>query len=487
MSPAQATADDLVVCVDAGGTKTQAVVASRGEGQLWSYRTGSGNCATLGIEAAARVVLEAVQGALREAGYHCPGSKVDSKAGRRETTTIEDKAGRRETTPIEDQGGHSAAVDLPSPPTSAPSVDEEEDEDSDKDDTAPQRASPASAGRGPLFKAVWIGSAGISSRTVSTRFRDEVRRLLAPYCDERTAVWISNDAVLLSAAMLREPGVDRCVCLIAGTGSAGFSFRRSDGEAGQEGGELGEVPGIETVSRAGGWGYVLGDHGSGWRISLAAVQLVLRRYEERRSARRDGAATETMLERRVCAALGVSSPEELIAATYVDRSGEWSGDGDAGSGFYAAEDARKRWMAGATQAVFSAAFGGPSLEGSNSSSSSFNKGGEDRHEDEDDYETSRALAREVLDEAIDDLVALLERLTVDDDGEERTAARADAVPWLMVLGGGLWTEGRFVEMLVSAWSARRGSGGGRRALGRVRVVREPALEAGLYLRTRFLL
>jgi N-acetylglucosamine kinase-like BadF-type ATPase len=62
------------------------------------------------------------------------------------------------------------------------------------------------------------------------------------------------------------------------------------------------------TQRAGGWGYLLGDEGSGYDIALQGLQAALRAY--------DGRLDATCLVRDFQAHLGLSSPDELISRVY---------------------------------------------------------------------------------------------------------------------------------------------------------------------------
>jgi N-acetylglucosamine kinase-like BadF-type ATPase len=88
-------------------------------------------------------------------------------------------------------------------------------------------------------------------------------------------------------------GTDHCVgvALISGTGSSAFA-RNADGR----------------TARCGGWGYLLGDEGSGFAIGRAALQLTLRKIEL-------GEETAS-LARIVQDAFGANSVAELTRAVY---------------------------------------------------------------------------------------------------------------------------------------------------------------------------
>jgi N-acetylmuramic acid 6-phosphate etherase len=98
---------------------------------------------------------------------------------------------------------------------------------------------------------------------------------------------IEDAALLLAAGTPNGWGV----AIVAGTGSMAFA-RSADGR----------------TARAGGWGPLLGDEGSGYAIALAGLRAAAR------SA--DGRAQPTPLTDRLLAAYGLKRPEELIGVVY---------------------------------------------------------------------------------------------------------------------------------------------------------------------------
>lgn len=81
---------------------------------------------------------------------------------------------------------------------------------------------------------------------------------------------------------------------------------------------VGKAPDGRTA-RAGGWGYLLGDEGSGYAVAVAALRWIARTSDGREAV----LVTEDPLARRLCEALGVSQPSELISVIYkpeVDRA-----------------------------------------------------------------------------------------------------------------------------------------------------------------------
>jgi N-acetylglucosamine kinase-like BadF-type ATPase len=116
--------------------------------------------------------------------------------------------------------------------------------------------------------AVCVGIAGVDRAEDDRIVRGMMRRL-----GFRTRTLIVNDALIaLVAGVGDEPGV----VIIAGTGSIAYGVNR-DGFA----------------ARAGGWGYVLGDEGSGFWIGREALVAVVRAADGRGSRTR---LTQLVLE-----------------------------------------------------------------------------------------------------------------------------------------------------------------------------------------------
>ncbi|GAA5117422.1 N-acetylglucosamine kinase [Pseudonocardia adelaidensis] len=130
--------------------------------------------------------------------------------------------------------------------------------------------------------AVCAGAAGADG----TESIGAMTRLLA----ERVPgarVSVVHDARLVLAA----EGLDAGVSLIAGTGSVAWG-RRADGEQ----------------ARAGGWGHLLGDEGSGYRVALDAVRHALDRM--------DAGAPPDPLTDALVASCGLADRTELIDFVY---------------------------------------------------------------------------------------------------------------------------------------------------------------------------
>lgn len=114
----------------------------------------------------------------------------------------------------------------------------------------------------------------------------------------RRLVLVNDGDLLLAAGTTQGWGIG----VISGTGSIAVG-KAPDGRA----------------ARAGGWGYLFGDEGSAYSVAIAALRWIARTWDGR-LPQQDNAGP---LIERICAALGVTRPPELISAIYkpeVDRA-----------------------------------------------------------------------------------------------------------------------------------------------------------------------
>ncbi|MBC3191546.1 ATPase [Pseudonocardia sp. C8] len=140
------------------------------------------------------------------------------------------------------------------------------------------------AGLGDLtgVSAVCAGAAGADSPATVAR----LTALLAQRVPNARVLVVHDTQLLLAAE-----GLDEGVALISGTGSVAWG-RRRDG----------------AQFRAGGWGYLLGDEGSGWWVAREAVRHALARHD--RGLPRD-AVTGAVL-----ASCGLDGSDELLDHVY---------------------------------------------------------------------------------------------------------------------------------------------------------------------------
>lgn len=131
--------------------------------------------------------------------------------------------------------------------------------------------------------ALCLGLAGAGREEDIERFQSWAK-------DEfpHATVKVVNDAEILLAA---GSPTGAAIALVCGTGSIVYG-RTASGR----------------LIRAGGWGYLFGDEGSGYAIGVAALRAIMQAY--------DGRGPATLLTRLVLERRGLSSPPELVRSIY---------------------------------------------------------------------------------------------------------------------------------------------------------------------------
>jgi N-acetylglucosamine kinase-like BadF-type ATPase len=133
------------------------------------------------------------------------------------------------------------------------------------------------------ISAICFGLAGAGRKEDIEQFQN-----WAVYKFPQTVVKVVSDAeILLMAGVPSGPAL----ALICGTGSLVYG-RTVTGE----------------FIRAGGWGYLFGDEGSGYAIGIAALRAVMQAY--------DGRGSETLLSELVLKRYGLRTPPDLVRSIY---------------------------------------------------------------------------------------------------------------------------------------------------------------------------
>ena len=141
-------------------------------------------------------------------------------------------------------------------------------------------------GTGVMPSAICLGIAGVDRASDEAVVRSIMNRIAY-----KAKILVVNDALIaLQAGIRSEAGI----VVVSGTGSIAYG-RNDHGEA----------------SRAGGWGYVLGDEGSGYWIGRLALRAVVRHA--------DGRGRVTSLTPRLLGHFGVTRATELIHKIYHDE------------------------------------------------------------------------------------------------------------------------------------------------------------------------
>ena len=138
-------------------------------------------------------------------------------------------------------------------------------------------------GAGVLPSAICLGIAGVDRASDEAVVRSIMRRI-----GYKARILVVNDALI---ALQAGVGDAAGIVVVSGTGSIAYG-RNSQGEA----------------SRAGGWGYVLGDEGSGYWMGRLALRAVVRHA--------DGRGRATGLTPLLLGHFGVERASELIHKVY---------------------------------------------------------------------------------------------------------------------------------------------------------------------------
>jgi N-acetylglucosamine kinase-like BadF-type ATPase len=131
--------------------------------------------------------------------------------------------------------------------------------------------------------AICLGIAGVDRPEDAAVVRGIMSRI-----GYKARILIVNDALIALQAGI---GAAAGIVIVAGTGSIAYGC---DGHG--------------HAARAGGWGYVLGDEGSGYWIGRLALRAIVREA--------DGRGHPTTLTQRVLAHFSVARPEELLQTVY---------------------------------------------------------------------------------------------------------------------------------------------------------------------------
>lgn len=131
-----------------------------------------------------------------------------------------------------------------------------------------------------------IGVAGVSADHAA-EWLDAVMRAVLP----QASIARSSDVEI---ALVGAHGDRYGLLILAGTGSAAYGVNRAG-----------------AAALVGGWGYLLGDEGSGFWIGLQAVRAFTRAADE-------GAASSAMLNTRIANALALDTPKAVIRQVYTD-------------------------------------------------------------------------------------------------------------------------------------------------------------------------
>jgi N-acetylglucosamine kinase-like BadF-type ATPase len=131
--------------------------------------------------------------------------------------------------------------------------------------------------------AICLGIAGVDRPEDAAIVHGIMRRI-----GYKARILVVNDALIALQAAI---GGGAGIVIVSGTGSIAYGCDRNG-----------------AAARAGGWGYVLGDEGSGYWIGRLALRAVVRAA--------DGRGIPTSLTHRLLGHFGVQRPDELLYTVY---------------------------------------------------------------------------------------------------------------------------------------------------------------------------
>ncbi|KAI9456755.1 hypothetical protein F5148DRAFT_984323 [Russula earlei] len=153
------------------------------------------------------------------------------------------------------------------------------------------------------LRAAWLGVSGVDSPTAASLLLPHVSSLLSVSVDR---LIISNDTNLLAAPLRILPDVRTAVAVVAGTGSVVASFREGPADA----------P-LQALVRVGGWGWILGDEGSGFDVGRTAVRTLLAKHDVESTG---VAVAHGPLREKLLKKFGVNEVVDLLAAVHAPDS-----------------------------------------------------------------------------------------------------------------------------------------------------------------------
>ncbi|QRW12481.1 N-acetylmuramic acid 6-phosphate etherase [Ceratobasidium sp. AG-Ba] len=166
-----------------------------------------------------------------------------------------------------------------------------------------------------LLSAAWFGISGCDSPASIAALQPPLSSLLSLSLSN---LIIANDSHLLASPLSSHPTASSAVVVIAGTGSNCMSFKRKTGGAG----------GLVELGRSGGWGWILGDEGSGFFVGRTAVRYILTQWD-RASVRAssddheagirsevNAVTNKPTLRARIFSHFDITSPPDLFSVVY---------------------------------------------------------------------------------------------------------------------------------------------------------------------------
>jgi N-acetylmuramic acid 6-phosphate etherase len=132
--------------------------------------------------------------------------------------------------------------------------------------------------RAVKFTAAWVGMAGYDRPSLSSTIDSAISKLLDLPLGPGSRLKITTDIDLLPTTLTADKELRNAIVVVAGTGSIAMSYAKADGQ-------------FQRTNRVGGWGYLLGDDGSGYGIGRQALRTALASSDILRISRKSNPGT----------------------------------------------------------------------------------------------------------------------------------------------------------------------------------------------------
>lgn len=121
---------------------------------------------------------------------------------------------------------------------------------------------------------MWVGLAGYDRLSLQPRINAALSELFR--LSFSNGLRVTSDIDLLPAALSTKQDIASAIILVVGTGSVAMSYKRDGNE-------------FQRIGRAGGWGRILGDDGSGYATGREGIRRALRQCDVYRLRKSIGA------------------------------------------------------------------------------------------------------------------------------------------------------------------------------------------------------
>jgi N-acetylmuramic acid 6-phosphate etherase len=111
------------------------------------------------------------------------------------------------------------------------------------------------------FSSAWVGMAGYARPALAVPIQSALSEMLKMSLEDNK-LRVTTDIDMLPAALATDESLDSVIVLVAGTGSIAMSYEKLGGT-------------LKRTGRAGGWGHLLGDDGSGYWLGREALRIAL--------------------------------------------------------------------------------------------------------------------------------------------------------------------------------------------------------------------